>query len=108
MKCDHCGQEIPFQEKYCVHCGAPIPKYFKSEPFFYEGYIVWIIMNDIHDARQYIFYAGITFIAEVLLSDNEFYKNIREEESPMPYVFEKLKSQNIQMFEYSQKHFLGV
>ena len=31
MRCDSCGVEIPSQQGFCVHCGAPRPVSTKSD-----------------------------------------------------------------------------
>jgi len=32
MRCSSCGVEIPDQQKFCVHCGAPRPTSSQARP----------------------------------------------------------------------------
>lgn len=62
MKCEYCGTDGQTGER-CNKCGAIIPKknenYWKSEPFFYNGYLVVYIRNMWKDTLEVQFWLGI-------------------------------------------------
>jgi len=91
MDCKYCGTSQDKSAK-CIRCGAPAAeenKERKSEPFFYNGYIVYFIHDFATDLIKCQFWLGVTLIETVQIT-----MDLLEELVPMGYdempVFWKL------------------
>ena len=95
MQCLYCFQ--PWKpseknEKLCHYCGAAKPEqdYQKSDPFFYEGYIVWCVRSMSYAWFEFVFYKGTTYIGMVRWDwkkMNQYAENI----DVMPFVLKELE-----------------
>ena len=63
MKCDYCGTSNQ-DDTNCTNCGASLSKdapktdFMKSEPFFYNGYLVVCIRDFMRDEFEVQFWLG--------------------------------------------------
>jgi hypothetical protein len=61
MKCAYCGTDEQ-KGKTCEKCGASIPEasqdIWKNEPFFYNGYIVYTLIDRMADTIEVQFWLG--------------------------------------------------
>ncbi len=67
MDCKYCGTSQDKSAK-CIRCGAPAAeenKERKSEPFFYNGYIVYFIKDFARDLLKYQFWLGVTLVETI-------------------------------------------
>ena len=70
MKCEFCKTERQNGE-YCDKCGAKLPErktfdqYWKSEPFYYNGYIVYEIRDFSRDLYEVQFWLGMELIERI-------------------------------------------
>jgi len=88
-ECEYCGSEVR-KDSECRGCGAlHQPEWTKSEPFEYEGYIVYALkaMNEI----EFCFYRGRYLEHKVIVSWREIYENVDDGDTMMPFVMEKLE-----------------
>lgn len=70
MDCKYCGTSQDKSAK-CIRCGAPAAeehKERKSEPFFYNGYIVYILEDFSRDLISCQFWLGMTLIETIPMS----------------------------------------
>lgn len=97
-KCEFCGTDKQ-DGNTCVRCGAKLPEavnVWKSEPFFYNGYIVYCLRDCIRDQREIQFWLGHDLIQHFIFTRiawDEFITRIVGGEmcDYMPYLFDMLK-----------------
>lgn len=98
--CAYCGSDNPSTGKECARCGAKLPETvgatWKSEPFFYNGYIVYFLRDYARDLKEVQFWLGRDLIQRFVFSHmtwEEFINRIvgGEFNDPMPYLFDMLK-----------------
>jgi hypothetical protein len=70
MNCEYCGANDQ-KEKNCSKCGAPIPEkkqdVWKSEPFFYNGYICYTMRDYATDTAEVQFWLGRELIERIVV-----------------------------------------
>ena len=72
--CLYCGTEG--DEKNCTGCGAPLVKdkvherIERSEPFFYNGYIVWSLRDPARRMSEFYFYLGAQLVDTIMITDH--------------------------------------
>ena len=80
MKCEYCGTDD--QKLTCKKCGAPIPEVnkdlWKSEPFFYNGYICYSLRNYSSDMLEVQFWLGRELIEIIKISQREYHSIVPE------------------------------
>lgn len=90
MKCPYCGGEGKINTK-CRGCGSVLepPKWQKSEPFEYRGYIVWSLRC--MDMLEFCFYQGRHLAGKQMVSRSEIMliPDYQEGIDIMPWVFDK-------------------
>lgn len=68
MKCEYCGSTGQSGE-CCEKCGAPLPKHEdllkKSEPFFYNGFICYVLRDYPCDTIEVQFWLGRDLIERI-------------------------------------------
>lgn len=71
MDCQYCGTEKQ-SGKQCARCGAPLPEknteIWKSEPFFYNGYICYTLHDMASDVYEVQFWLGRELIERIKVS----------------------------------------
>lgn len=91
-ECKYCGGEVRIDSE-CRGCGAlHQPDWTKSEPFEYEGYVVYMLENRAMDVIEFCFYRGRYLEHKVVVSRMELRENVDMGETPMPFVMEKLET----------------
>ena len=91
--CSYCGQKSEPELVCCEHCGAPLPEYpremWRSEPFPYNGYVVWGLRETEFrfDQVSYYFYLGDRLV-DVVMVDRDVIKSfVPEAYDPMDFIF---------------------
>lgn len=86
MKCEYCGLEGR-AEGNCPQCGAPLAKldntkkdFIKSEPIFYNGYIVIYIKDYLRDEIEVQFWLGCELQERFRASRRWLEEHVREGE----------------------------
>ena len=93
MDCEYCGEQVK-KETRCRGCGATatLPDWERSEPFEYNGFVVYALKNYAMDAIEFCFYRGRYLEHKVIVLMEEIIENVRDGDTMMPYVMEKLES----------------
>jgi hypothetical protein len=79
MKCSFCGKEDRskriFPEGDCTQCGAPlelsVPRWTKTDPFYYKGFVVWVMRNHMIGSIEFQFWKGMNLIDRYEISEEE-------------------------------------
>jgi hypothetical protein len=79
MKCLYCGQEDKLKrtrpDGTCTQCGASlelsVPQWMKTDPFFYKGFVVWVLRNPMMGILEFQFWRGINLIDHYKISEEE-------------------------------------
>lgn len=90
MNCEYCGAKNQGGE-YCEKCSAKIPEkkdIWKSDPFFYEGYICYAITDYCKRTREIQFWLGRELIQRICLPFEFIDTRIIEAEDPMPLFWD--------------------
>ena len=71
MKCEYCGAEDKTGAKICDRCGAKLPERgkenWKSEPFYYNGFICYQLRNMEADSLETQFWMGCDLVERICL-----------------------------------------
>lgn len=71
MKCEYCGTDEQ-TGKMCDKCGGPLPEkdrgIWKSEPFFYNGYICYTLRESATDICEVQFWLGRELVERIRVS----------------------------------------
>lgn len=92
-ECLYCGREWKVTNGGCAFCGAPanVARTERFYPFFYNGYIVYMIREAHRRGDLFAFYKGITCVGTVFLSNNER-EGIDPQVDFMPEILKRLSS----------------
>lgn len=111
MKCEYCGTDEKSGEK-CSKCGAKLPVKInseasaKSEPFFYNGYIIYLLRDCASDALEAQFWLGLELIQRISVSREVIRLHVPEGEDIMPFFWDLfcLADNKIDVIEYQEKN----
>lgn len=92
MKCEYCQKQNKAGVTYCEFCGAELRErkadMWKSEPFFYNGYICYTLLDHLTDSREVQFWLGQELIERIVVPAAVLEKRVKECESVMPFFWE--------------------
>ena len=92
MLCPYCDRKGTLDET-CRGCGftLELPKWQKSEPFEYRGYIVWSLRCLDRHALEFCFFQGRQLVGKQFISIMEMRSAPEYDEGVdmMPWVFDK-------------------
>lgn len=94
MKCSYCGSVDKVDEtgKFCDKCGAPLPEkkddFWKSEPFFYNGYICYTLENRMMDTCEVQFWLGRDLIERISIPRMVLEVNVEPYEDAMWFFWD--------------------
>lgn len=112
MKCEYCGTERQSGE-YCEKCGAKLPEQktldqhmHKSEPFFYNGYIVYYLRNYASDTYEAQFWLGMDLVERIVITYSVLSERVPENCDPMPFFWDlfMLAHGEKDVIEYQEKN----
>lgn len=92
-RCEYC--RIENDGLYCLACGAPLPdkrlvenRFQKSDPFAYNGYIVWVIKDLMYRKYEIYFYRGIELIDVIEVYERAMREMVPEYCDAMPFIWD--------------------
>jgi hypothetical protein len=78
MKCNYCGIDNEPTAKKCKGCGSKmedsVPKMYRSEPFYFNGYIVYVLRDFLRLQIDFQFWKGVTIIGRVEYGEDEYHR----------------------------------
>lgn len=92
MKCEYCGTDDQ-TGKVCNHCGAKLPEKqgdvtMRAEPFFYNGYIVYMLRDYSTDTVECQFWLGMELIERFSMSREFLRETVLEGTDSMPFFWD--------------------
>jgi hypothetical protein len=91
MKCKYCGTDKQ-TGNICEKCGAPIMKknvdVWKSDPFFYNGYICYTLRAQYEDTCEVQFWLGMELIERIKVSRQVLESHVPEYCDSMPFFWD--------------------
>jgi hypothetical protein len=92
MKCSYCGTDKQTGDR-CEKCGAPISRVkesdrWKSEPFFYNGYIVYYLREMAEDTFECQFWLGKELIERIRVSRAVLEEHIKLYEDSISFFWD--------------------
>lgn len=91
MKCEYCQSENQSGE-ICNRCGAKLPKVnndvWKSEPFFYNGYICYCLKDYSIDSLEVQFWLGLELIERICVTRELIDSRVAPNEDKMSFFWE--------------------
>lgn len=95
MNCQYCQTEGQSGNN-CGSCGAPLkkqkdkafPSDWKSEPFFYNGYIVYELRHYQRDTYEVQFWLGMELIERIEIAHQTLKERVHEGCDTMPFFWE--------------------
>lgn len=108
MKCQWCGTK-EVEGKNCDKCGGPIEEkedFYKSEPFFYNGYIVYTLRDVCRQTVEAQFWLGKELVDRISIVEDVLGHNVPEGCDSMDFFWELfLVSQGEkEVMEWSEKN----
>lgn len=94
IKCAYCGKESEDHiQKECKGCGATLgkpekEKFSRSDPFFYNGYIVYVIRDWLADTTECQFWLGRELIERICVTEPILRERVKEWEDSMPFFWD--------------------
>jgi hypothetical protein len=91
MNCEYCHGD-KFKDGYCSGCGAKISEAkkadWKSEPFFYNGYICYKLRHYERDTYEIQFWLGMELIERIEITHDVFVEKIPPQYDSMAFFWE--------------------
>lgn len=94
MKCEYCGTDGQ-DGKACSKCGALLPESrndrheaWKSEPFFYNGYICYALSDFMNATREVQFWLGKELIERIVVPEELLRIRVPEVCDPMSFFWD--------------------
>jgi hypothetical protein len=92
MKCEYCHSEKQ-DGKWCGKCGAILPTTNErlSHPFFYNGYMTYVVRDFSRDIISVYFWLGDRLVEKIEVPERTLCEFIKDGEDYMPFFYELLK-----------------
>ena len=92
MKCEYCGSDNQKGE-LCDKCGAKMPiahksDIWKSDPFFYNGYIVYCLRDMANDTFECQFWLGMELLERIKVSRVVLDEHVKPYEDAVPFFWD--------------------
>lgn len=90
-QCEYCHAKNQ-EGEICAKCGAPLPEQdfsiWKSEPFFYNGYICYSLSNRMNETVEVQFWLGQDLIERIIVSRDVLEHHVSEAQDPMLFFWD--------------------
>lgn len=95
MRCEYCNQENTSNRKTCAHCGAELVErkpadVWRSDPFFYNGYMVYLTRDIASDKVGCCFWLGAQLVERFEVPRITLDMLVPEGTDLMPFFWELL------------------
>ena len=112
MRCDYCHAEQA-ERSNCINCGAPLSKretevspIEKSEPFFYNGFICYVIRDRSNDTVEVQFWLGLQLVERFKFTRSFLEGLVPFGCDPMPFIWDLflLAQKETNVLEYQDRN----